>query len=133
MSKYICKGCNETFKSENILYNTDELSEIYSKLSKIYAINRSVDLVKEVNDVYYETVLKFQVKSLMKDLKTLLVFGSKLISQEDRLFKASDYNMLLNIYNNYLKIFGLSNIDIFNDVLIDLKKKYEEFNTLKHV
>lgn len=131
------QGFNELFEEKKQLKQQleekdKEIKRLCNDCDKLWLSREQIDIDAtklKINQKQYDQ----QIKNLMKDLKTLLVFGSKLISQDDRLFMVSDYYMLLNIYNNYLKIFGLSNIDTFNDVLIDLKKKYEEFNTLKHV
>ena len=71
--------------------------------------------------------LKYQIKNLLKEMKRLLIFGSRVLKIDGRLIQASDFAILLEIYNKYLKIFGFKNEIVLSEMvkemngIVDLK------------
>ena len=71
--------------------------------------------------------LKCQIKNLLKEMKQVLIFGSRILENNERLVKAVDFTILSEIYMKYLKIFGVSNEIVVREIvremadIVDLK------------
>lgn len=122
------KICNKS-KDERILEL--EVKVIDLKLKFLDEFGRSpyaYDRVCETKQIQAKEIalLKLEIKNFLKDLKYLLVCGSRVVNFENSLIRVCDTTLLLEIYNNYLDIFGLINNEIFKDILIVGKKGYSK-------
>lgn len=122
------KICNKS-KDERILELEVKVKDL--KLKFLDEFGRSpyvYDRVCETKQIQAKEIalLKLEIKNFLKDLKNLLVCGSRVVNFENSLIRVCDTTLLLEIYNNYLDIFGLTNNEIFKDILIVGKKGYSK-------
>ena len=76
--------------------------------------------------------LKYQIKNLLKEMKLVLIFGSRILKNNERLVKAVDFTILSEIYMKYLKIFGVSNEIVVREMVREMEDRVD-LKALLHV